>query len=163
MNKKKYLLIQGWAYAICVPSIIILTFISYQKFKEIDEFGIIFGSVILLFLIYKSYSCFKEIKNTRDEERAYSPPTDASKTEIISYYKRVFYISIPAFIILSIWIYYDLNELETGNVETVRLWAPIAFLYENGGYWLAILTTPILGIICWFAFWKIIKKTSESE
>lgn len=162
MNKKKYLLLQGWVSAISVVAILILTFISTNHFEELDEFGIIFGSAFILFLLYKSYSCFKEIKNTREEERVYQPPTDATKSEIISYYKRLFYISIPAFIILSVWIYYDLTELESGNEDSVTIWAPIAFLYEKGGYWLAILTTPIIGIICCFAFWKIIKKTKES-
>ena len=163
MNQKKYLLFKGYAYAISIIVILVFVTYSYLQFNEIDEFGIIFGVIFISLLSYKSYSCFKEIKNTREEEMPFAPPTDASKSEIISYYKKIFYISIPAFVILSIWIYIDLRDLETGKEDYVRIWAPISFLYEIGGFRFAVLATPFLGILCWFAFWRIIKKTKESE
>ncbi len=161
MKKKQYLLLQGWLSALSV--IVILTFFAFQKSSEIDEFGMIFGILMLLFLSYKSYACFKKIRHTREEDMVYQPSTDASKTEITSYYKRIFYISIPVFIILSIEIYFDLKDLEQGNAESVRIWAPIAFLYEHGGFWLGVLSTPILGILCLFVLWKKIKRTKASD
>jgi hypothetical protein len=142
MNKRQYLLLRGWAYVL--TTIILLTIFVTQK---IDGIGIIFGIAILSFLSYKSYSCFKELNNTSDEEQVFAPSTDSSVREKISFYKRMVLIAIPAFIILSVWTYLDLKSLESGAVAYVSLWGPISLLYNLGGYWLALLTTPVLGII----------------
>jgi hypothetical protein len=142
MNKKQYLLFSGWAYALIV--IVLLVIFAFQK---IDTFGIVFGIVILSYLSYKSYSCFKELKNTREDDRVFAPSADASVTEQISFYNRTLLIGIPAFIILSVMTYFDLQKLESGTVEYVSLWAPVSLLYDLGGYWLAVLGTPLLGIL----------------
>ncbi|MES2575348.1 MAG: hypothetical protein V4572_10425, partial [Bacteroidota bacterium] len=63
-----------------------------------------------------------------------------------------------AFTILSVWIYFDLKDLESGTVEYVRLWAPIYILYNLGGFWLAVTATPLLGIIIAILFLKKIKE-----
>jgi hypothetical protein len=43
---------------------------------------------------------------------------------------------------------YDLMRLESREVESVRVWAPIALLYELLGFWPAVLFVPALwGII----------------
>ena len=63
-------------------------------------------------------------------------------------------MSVPAFGFLSIWTWLNLNQLESGADEPVSLWAPIAFLYDVGGYWLALLATPFAGIFCVYVFIK---------
>jgi hypothetical protein len=142
MDKRQYLLFCGWCYSLTV--IVLLAIFAFQK---IDDFGFYFGIAFITFLTYKSYSCFSAIKNTREEDRVFAPSTDTSKTEKISFYNKTLWVGIPAFIILSVWTYGDLTDLESGIVESVSIWEPIHLLYNMGGYWLAILATPLLGIL----------------
>jgi hypothetical protein len=144
MKQKDYLLLMGWAYALLVVGGLLL--VAFQGL-EIDTFGLVFGVCILAFFSYKSYTCFRDLKVVRQEDMVYAPPKDATVQEQISYFKRILILSAIAFPILSIWIYLDLNSLESGEVDSVRLWEPVAFLYNIGGYWAAILTVPVLGII----------------
>ncbi|PXY42282.1 hypothetical protein DMB65_03375 [Flavobacterium cheongpyeongense] len=140
MDKRRYLLIRGWSYNIAIFALLIIF-----AFQEIDQFGLVFGLALLLLLSYKSYLCFRELKITREEDRVFAPSTDASTTEKISYYKKILLIGIPAFFILSVWTYIDLKSLEKGTVEYMSVWAPIFFLYNLGGFWTAVLATPLLG------------------
>jgi hypothetical protein len=47
---------------------------------------------------------------------------------------------------LGAWIYYDLTRLEAGLVDGVRVWAPIATVYNFFGYWPSVVILPLLGI-----------------
>ena len=158
MDKRKYLLFQGWAYALVV---VVLTVIF--ALQKTDESGVIFGIAFLSFLAYKSYSCFKELKNTRDEDRDYAPSTDSTIAEKISFYKRMLLIGVPAFIITSIWTYLDLKSLESGTVDSVLLWEPVSLLYNLGGFWLAVLATPLLGVFIVILGLRKIKELNNTE
>jgi hypothetical protein len=158
MNQRKYLLLQGWGYALTVVILLVLF-----AFTEIDEFGKVFGVIFLCFLSYKSYSCFKQLETTREEDRVYAPNTDASAEESVGFYKKMIFIGIPAFIGLSLWTYFDLNNLESGNVESVRLWEPISLLYEFGGFWIAVLATPLLGIVSVFLLIRKIQEVKRNS
>ena len=102
--------------------------------------------------------CFQALKVAREEDMAYAPPTDATEEEKKAYFKRTLLLSAIAFPILSIMICMDLNSLEAGEVESVRVWLPIAFLYNNAGYWVAILTVPAFGI---FVLGSLYRKMSK--
>lgn len=158
MDKRKYLLFQGWAYALAV---VVLTVIF--AFQKTDEFGIIFGIAFLSFLAYKSYSCFKELKNAREEDRVYAPSTDSTIAEKISFYKRMLLIGVPAFIITSVWTYIDLKSLESGTVGSVLLWESVSLLYSLGGFWLAVLATPLLGVLIVILGLRKIKELKDTE
>ena len=47
------------------------------------------------------------------------------------------------------------------EVEQVRIWAPIAFLYEQFGYWVATLSVPMLGLIVVLLFGRKIYLSSR--
>lgn len=56
-------------------------------------------------------------------------------------------IAIPAFIILSIWIINDINNLESRTEKSISLPAPVTFLYNSGGYWVTVAATPLLSLV----------------
>ncbi len=80
-----------------------------------------------------------------------------SDAEQIASLKRLMYLFLPACIILSIWVIFDLNQLESGGADSVRLWAPVAFLYDQLGYWPAILFVPVLGLVVLGLLWRQIR------
>lgn len=153
MNKRHSLILRGWCYALVGIAIL-----SILAFKKIDEFGMIFSIGFVAFLAFRSYSCFKELKKTEKEDQVFSYPDNSPVKEKISYLTRIAIIGAIAFLILSVWTYFDLKDLESGTVEYVRLWAPISLLYDLGGFWLAVLATPLLGILTIFLLMRKIKE-----
>jgi hypothetical protein len=45
---------------------------------------------------------------------------------------------------LSAWQVHDLLQLERGEAADVRVWWPVALLYDAFGFWVAILALPLL-------------------
>ena len=59
------------------------------------------------------------------------------------------FVILPAiFVGLTIVTVQDLNRLESGEVESVRVFAPLALSYNLLGYWPTILFPPLVGILC---------------
>jgi ABC-type uncharacterized transport system permease subunit len=162
MKQKNYFLLRAWLYAIGIVSIIVVS-LSVVDFKEIDSFGIVAGIILLLALSFLSYSFFKKARSVTGEEKLMAPAANSSASSQITYYQRMLFISIPAFILLSVWIFFDLNNLESGNVDSIHLLAPIAWLYRSGGYWLAVLATPVLGILVTTLFIILIRKLKQNK
>jgi len=158
MTKRQYLLLHGWLYVLVI--IILLVFLVFQ---ETDEIGIIFGSIILIFLTFKTYACFMKIQNIKDEDNNFGPPVNSSTDEKIAYYKRILFIALPAFIVLSVWIFWQLNNLESGLVESISLWSPISLLFDWGGFWMAVLATPVLGFLLVIELFFKIKKLKNTD
>lgn len=151
MNRKNYLQLQGWAQALLVVFFVIVLLYNYA---EIDSFGLIAGAIMIAFFAYRSYSCFQALKEVGEEEMSDDPITTAATIAVegtaeeqISYYQKIILAGAVAFPALSLLTWSDLNDLESGTVESVRLWAPFAFLYNIGGYWTAVLAAPVLGVV----------------
>jgi len=75
-------------------------------------------------------------------------PDRAPVSEQVRYYRRMLWLSLIAFPALSALSAYELHELESGAADSVRLWAPLAFLYERLGYWPTVLAPMALGLAC---------------
>jgi hypothetical protein len=68
-------------------------------------------------------------------------------------------VSVPA----EAFILYDLLQLESHAVESVRAWAPIAFLYELFGFWPAVLFIPsFFGIVIIILSMKLFHQRRQS-
>lgn len=113
--------------------------------------GFAYPSVFLIAIIL-SYLTFKSIKNSKEAGeggfKIYESEDSKSSDSQIKFYWRWIVMSVVAFPLLSFIVYMDLNDLESGTVEGVRLWFPIAFLYKQFGYWTAILSVIAIGLIC---------------
>lgn len=129
------------------------------QYKNINEL-FIFILLAILFA-YLSYKNFKLSKESKEEERIYAPNINATQIEQINFYKRYIYISLVAFPILSFFIISELNDLESGRVQSVSIWGPVSFIYQQFGYWPAILFVPILGFISITVFIYKIRKNKN--
>lgn len=158
MKQKHYLLFYVWTYALIAVFLIVVAI-----FNTPDTTGLILGGILIVALSYKSYSCFKKLKTTNNEDKALSPPANASLQEQKFYYKRMIVVFWIAIAILSIWTIMDLNELESGTVEYVGVWGPVLFCYHIGGYWLAVLATPLIGILVTLLFIKKINQLKKAQ
>ena len=61
-----------------------------------------------------------------------------------------------AFTPLAAFVGYDLAQVEFGRATSVRVWAPVALLYNNFGFWPAVLFVPAAGLLLiTYLAWKL--------
>lgn len=144
MKKKHYHILQA-----CLYGIVALFIISFPLWIEVDdsEFGYPFIFLMVAIFGYLSFSNFKKIKESREEDQVYRPNTDDSIEEQIAFYKKYTVLSAVGLSLLSIITILDLNDLTSGREQEIRLLEPAAFVYEKFGYWPAVLTIPVIGIV----------------
>jgi hypothetical protein len=70
--------------------------------------------------------------------------------------RRMMLIVPIAFTPLAAFVGYELAQVEYGGAKSVRVWAPVAFLYNNFGFWPAVLFVPAAGLLLIMALaWKL--------
>src|SRR5262245_52875370 len=70
--------------------------------------------------------------------------------------RRMMLILPIAFTPLAAFVAYELAQVEYGGVASVRVWAPVAFLYNNFGFWPAVLFVPAVGLLLIMSLaWKL--------
>lgn len=144
-----------WLGVLYVLPVLGIGWVLALHYPEITTVGLVFLLVCLVLFGFASFRCFRDLGTAGAEDAAFVPPTDAEALEQVASFKRMLYLVVPAFPILSIWIYSDLRSLESGAAESVMIWGPVAFLYEQGGFWAAILAVPLLGV---FVLGALLKK-----
>ena len=144
MKKKHYHILQACLYGIGA-----LFFISFPLWIEVDdpEFGYPFICIMAAVFAYLSFRNFKQINESREEDQVYRPNTDDSIEEQIAFYKKYIIGWVVGISLLSIITILDLNDLVSGKEKSVRLLQPAAFVYEQFGYWPALLALPVIGVI----------------
>lgn len=84
----------------------------------------------------------------------------------IRYYRFVVGLVLLVFPVLAGSVVYKLNRLEGWRVDTVALPSPIAVVYDQFGYWPAVLVVPAIGVACCLIFLyriKVLKATAKRE
>jgi len=70
--------------------------------------------------------------------------------------RRMMLILPIAFTPLAAFVAYELAQVEYGGATGVRVWAPVAFLYNNFGFWPAVLFVPAAGLLLIMSLaWKL--------
>ncbi|MBK8562476.1 MAG: hypothetical protein IPN76_03800 [Saprospiraceae bacterium] len=147
MNTKPFIS-SGWFYTFFA---VVMAAIIFYVGDELDSFTLIAGIGIVLFLAYKAYTCFRGEAPPKLTDLGEKPAETATVADHIAFHKKLIFIGGSILLFLSIWIIHDLNKLESGEIESVRIWAPIAMLYEILGYWAAVLIMPALCLFVVFA------------
>jgi len=70
--------------------------------------------------------------------------------------RRMMLILPIGFTPLAAFVAYELAQVEYGGATGVRVWAPVAFLYNNFGFWPAVLFVPAAGLLLIMSLaWKL--------
>ena len=75
-------------------------------------------------------------------------PKYDSASEEASKLRKGLWVVLLAFPLISAWIADTLHRVETGAEQSARVWAPVAFVYNAFGYWPAVMTVPVIGVLC---------------
>ena len=158
VKAKRYYLGKGIAVLIAVIIFIVIPFI----FSNIDEIGRIFCFFLAGLLFFIAIYNFRQYKKSHPDSKVYENIAAAPANLQVKYFKKIMFLSYVAFPAMSAFTAWELNNLESGNAETVQLWFPLGLIYGHMGYWPAVLSPICLGIICVVIFnWKITKVSQE--
>jgi hypothetical protein len=70
--------------------------------------------------------------------------------------RRMILIVPIAFTPLAAFVGYEIAQVEYGWEKSVRVWAPVALLYSNFGFWPAVLFVPAAGLLLIMGLaWKL--------
>lgn len=150
MNKRRFLILQAVLNGLLTIFAISLPFWAGVP----DQIGLFMAAALALIFGFMAFNNVRQLQHTREEERVFAPDLDATAGEEAAFYKRMIYFALAAFPALMLITIMDLNDLEGGIVQHVRLWAPIAFLYNHFGYWVTILSIPLAGMIVVFLLFR---------
>jgi hypothetical protein len=59
---------------------------------------------------------------------------------------------------LSAWTAWSLWTLEAGRAESASVWGPVALVYRYAGFWPAVLTLPVFGVLIVGSGWSKVRK-----
>lgn len=150
MKKKHFYTIRAICFGTLSLFLFIIPFV-YGNNEDIDLTVLVL--IMAASFAFLTFQALKKIKKSgKVEFHCYAPLKDATANAQIKFYWKYIIISTIAFPLLSFIIYMDLNDLQSGTLETVSIWAPVAFLYNEFGYLTALLSVPTLGIFCISAF-----------
>jgi hypothetical protein len=137
-------------------------FLLFPLLCEVDSLGRNFLLVFVgLCLLFGLLNIFWGLRTSPAEIR---PPIHKAPVSVqAQYYRRMFRLSALVFPIMTCWLAYDLHSLELGSAKSVRIWEPFALIYRNFGYWPAVLSSLLLGVICCLFFLSKMKKLSSEE
>jgi hypothetical protein len=80
----------------------------------------------------------------------YAPEEQARQT------RNFMWIIGVATVLLGGFMAYQMMQVESGAAQSVRVWWPVALLYDSFGFWPAILCVPILGLLILLGLaWKL--------
>jgi hypothetical protein len=116
----------------------------------VDTQGMIIGFVLAgLCVLGAAYNLWRTRRTPKDATvKVMITIEDLPPSRQLTFARRALWASLIAFPVLSGYIGYELYRLESHEVKSVMIWAPISFLYEYLGFWPAELAVPLLGIIC---------------
>jgi len=87
-------------------------------------------------------------RRTASNAIVFAIPDHAPVSVQLSYYRRALWLSAITFPIMTVWLAYDLDQLESGRTDHVDMWAPLVPIYDTFGYWPTVLSLFLLGVGC---------------
>ena len=120
-----------------------------------DFEGVIFLVVLGLALLgWGTFSLWRQSK--LDPTAPVHTIDDLPVDQRVRTLRRMILIVPIAFTPLAALVGYELAQLEYGLAKSVRVWAPVALLYNNFGFWPAVLLVPVAGLLLIMALaWKL--------
>lgn len=110
-----------------------------------DRLGWIGGGIMsAVFLLAAAYYWYSQKKTPDEEEEEEVDINDESPEVQVKASKKAIWVFAAVGLVLSFVTYYELSALEDGTRHSVRLWAPVAMLYNLMGFWPAVLCWPVL-------------------
>jgi hypothetical protein len=119
------------------------------------------GALGAAFLLYGAFMLRRQLK--QDTTTPVLTVADLPPAERARQLRRFMWIIPIVLIPGAAWIAYDLVQVEFGTARSVRVWAPVALMYNLFGFWPAVLFLPVLGGGLFFAMAWSLRTIKEKQ
>lgn len=116
-------------------------------FVEVDDFGRTFAYVLAGVLALSAGYNFWLYRRSHPESKVYEHPAAAPPDLRVKYFRKILFLNYLAFPFLAFITWSEIKEFESGKTESLNLWAPLMFIYEQWGTWPAIISILLAGVI----------------
>jgi len=139
--------------AYIIGGVAVLTMPLFLEPKDLE--GVIF--VVVLGLGLLGWGLFSLWRHSKlDATAPVHTIDDLPLDQRVRTLRRMILIVPIAFTPLAAFVAYELAQVEYGGATSVRVWAPVAFLYNNFGFWPAVLFVPVAGLLLIMSLaWKL--------
>lgn len=160
MKKRHYYIVNTVRYGALSLFCMIMPFL-FGNIGEIEFQAFIFILGVVFGLI--AYLSGRKIKETGIVPNEFAPEATASLSDKIRFYKRMIFVSLLAFPVLTFLVIDDIHGFQYHKADFPDLWWPIAYAYKHYGYWGGVLFSPVLGIVVITIFLIIIRKIKREH
>src|SRR5215510_774736 len=139
--------------AYIIGGVAVLTMPLFLEPKDLE--GVIF--VVVLGLGLLGWGLFSLWRHSKlDATAPVHTIDDLPLDQRVRTLRRMILIVPIAFTPLVAFVAYELAQVEYGGATSVRVWAPVAFHYNNFGFWPAVLFVPAAGLLLIMSLaWKL--------
>jgi hypothetical protein len=129
----------------------------------LDAFGLGFGGFCGLLLVARGLWRLRAGREQHPESVVYQTLNSAPASLQQAWLRRWIPLGAVAFVVLSIMTAQDLLSLERAGTESVRVWAPVAWVFARFGFWPAVTAVPVIGGLSIWVLWRRYRRVSEGE
>lgn len=142
----------AWFYFFIAALLVCLLF--FHEKSQTMWWAVLIVAALVAFLGFRNFRDASAMDPRRVE---FDLDPDTPLEEQIRYY-QIRLIGAPLIMLpLTAWVAYDMERLSSGEVEQVRVWAPVALLYDLFGYWGAVLVFPLFALATVVLTWSRLK------
>jgi len=135
---------------------------SVPLFAEVDGVGVAFLMIFAgCFLLISAFH-FWQYRRTAGASSAV-PTHQATVHAESRSLKRWLLATILFFPPATAIVAYELHRFESGTIDEIRLWVPVAAMYESLGYWPAVLVVPAIGVLGVLVFLNQLRSLPRQE
>lgn len=142
-NERRYHFVRAAYYGSLVCCMAVLPLSS-----EPDEEGWYILLVLVTFFALPMAFHIRQALRSSSETVVYLNPAAAPHELRLPYYRRVLWMSLALVPTVSAWIAWNLYQLETGAIDEISVYEPVASIYEHYGFVPAVAFSPVGGTLC---------------
>lgn len=151
MNTRFYFDLQACGHA----AVAVFT-ISLPLWVQVDTFGLYFACGFCALCLLISYSNYRDAQKLGTNQSPWQPPVDASPQEKAAYLSGFLVLGLVAFPVVTLLAVWGLTWPPDSDAKSQFVFFPIAIIYDWFGYWPAVVSTPVVGVItCGGLYWRI--------
>src|SRR5262249_19779042 len=126
------------------------------------ETTVVLALLGLGFFLWGAFSLWRQSRR-RDPTTPVYTVDDLPLDQRVRALRRMMWIIPVALAPAAALVAYDLVRLEGGSVGRVRVWAPVAIIYNTFGFWPAVLIIPAAGLLLVLVLVTKLRSIKESN
>lgn len=129
----------------------------------LDAFGIGIGLSLAAIFVLRGLWRLRSAARSHPESVVHQTLATAPPDLQRAWLRRWIPLGALGFVVLTAMNVHDLLDLERGNADSVRVWAPVALIYDAFGFWPAATCVPIVGALTLVALVRRLRRIQSQR